>query len=61
MAALTAATRLVHSGQRILAGDDIYGGTSRLLSAVLPKQGARHTHRAHRARPRARSRDAAAD
>lgn len=39
MAALTAVTRLVHTGQRVLSGDDIYGGTSRLLSRVLPKQG----------------------
>lgn len=39
MAALTTVTRLVHTGQRILTGDDIYGGTSRLLSRVLPKQG----------------------
>lgn len=39
MAALTTVTRLVHTGQRILSGDDIYGGTSRLLSRVLPKQG----------------------
>ena len=38
MAALTAITRLVSSGQRIIAGDDIYGGTSRLLTKVLPKQ-----------------------
>jgi hypothetical protein len=40
MAALTAVTRLVGAGQRVLSGDDIYGGTSRLLSSVLPKQGA---------------------
>jgi hypothetical protein len=63
MAALTAVTRLLRSGQRVLSGDDIYGacmahermaagvgqllmllatspgGTSRLLSQVLPKQG----------------------
>jgi cysteine-S-conjugate beta-lyase len=39
MAALTCVTRLVRSGQRIVAGDDIYGGTSRLLASVLPKQG----------------------
>eukprot|EP00899_Mesostigma_viride_P015494 jgi/Mesvir1/23946/Mv10717-RA.1 len=39
MAALTAVTRLVKSGQTILAGDDIYGGTSRLLMRILPKQG----------------------
>ena len=39
MAALTAATRLVSVGGTVLAGDDIYGGTSRLLSKVLPSQG----------------------
>jgi len=44
MAALTAVTRLVRSGQRVLSGDDIYGGTSRLLSQVLPKLGIAVTH-----------------
>ena len=39
MAALTAVTRLVRAGDRVLSGDDIYGGTSRLLAQVLPKQG----------------------
>jgi cysteine-S-conjugate beta-lyase len=39
MAAINAACRLVQSGGHIVAGDDIYGGTSRLLSAVLPEQG----------------------
>ena len=39
MAALTAVTRLVGAGERVLSGDDIYGGTSRLLAQVLPKQG----------------------
>ena len=38
MAALAAVTRIVRSGECILAGDDIYGGTSRLLDQVLPKQ-----------------------
>ena len=32
-------TRLLKAGDRILAGDDIYGGASRLLSRVVPKQG----------------------
>ena len=31
--------RLVKAGEHILAGDDIYGGTSRLLSAVVPAAG----------------------
>ena len=44
MAALTCVTRLVSSGQRVLAGDDIYGGTSRLLASVLPKQGINVSH-----------------
>jgi len=39
MAALAVVTRLVANGERIVAGDDIYGGTSRLLSQVVPKQG----------------------
>jgi hypothetical protein len=34
MAALAAAAKLVKSGEHIVAGDDIYGGTSRLLSQV---------------------------
>lgn len=39
MSALVAVVRLVGTGQHILAGDDIYGGTSRLLSGVVPHQG----------------------
>jgi cystathionine beta-lyase len=39
MAALTAVTRLVASGEEILAGDDLYGGTFRLLERVLPPLG----------------------
>src|SRR5689334_18890241 len=31
MAAITAVTRLVKSGEEIIAGDDLYGGTVRLL------------------------------
>jgi cystathionine beta-lyase len=34
MAALAVAVKLVKSGEHIVAGDDIYGGTSRLLSQV---------------------------
>lgn len=44
MAALTAVTRLVRAGDRVLSGDDIYGGTSRLLAQVLPKQGILVSH-----------------
>ncbi|KAL6007774.1 hypothetical protein ACLOJK_033276 [Asimina triloba] len=39
MAALTCATSLVEAGQEIVAGDDIYGGSDRLLSKVTPKKG----------------------
>ncbi|GAB2295591.1 hypothetical protein Dimus_029751 [Dionaea muscipula] len=39
MAALAAVTRLVGTGEEIVAGDDIYGGSDRLLSQVLPKTG----------------------
>jgi len=39
MAAITAVTRLVQSGEEILAGDDLYGGTIRLLSQVAPRLG----------------------
>jgi cysteine-S-conjugate beta-lyase len=37
MAAITAVTRLVQAGEEILAGDDLYGGTIRLLSQVAPR------------------------
>lgn len=39
MAAITAMTRLVEQGQEIVAGDDLYGGTVRLLEKILPRQG----------------------
>ena len=39
MGALAVAMRLVPSGGHIVTGDDIYGGTSRLLSRVAPEQG----------------------
>ncbi|XP_078433769.1 cystathionine beta-lyase [Wolffia australiana] len=39
MAALAAVTRLLETGSEIVAGDDIYGGSDRLLSKVVPKQG----------------------
>lgn len=32
-------TTLVPAGQEIVAGDDIYGGSDRLLSHVAPKRG----------------------
>ncbi|URE20201.1 Cys/Met metabolism PLP-dependent enzyme [Musa troglodytarum] len=39
MAALATVTHLVEAGQEIVAGDDIYGGSDRLLSRVVPKSG----------------------
>ncbi|XVF85611.1 hypothetical protein PTKIN_Ptkin17bG0130800 [Pterospermum kingtungense] len=39
MAALSAVANLVGTGQEIVAGDDIYGGSDRLLSQVTPKCG----------------------
>jgi len=39
MAAISSLTRLLEAGQEIIAGDDLYGGTVRLLDQVLPRQG----------------------
>ena len=39
MAAITTLTRLLQSGDEILAGDDLYGGTYRLLGKILPRHG----------------------
>ncbi|KAG0478548.1 hypothetical protein HPP92_013267 [Vanilla planifolia] len=39
MAALSTVTSLVRSGQEIVAGEDIYGGSDRLLSQVAPGKG----------------------
>ena len=39
MAALAAVLRLVPSGGHVVAGDDLYGGTSRLLERVAPGVG----------------------
>ncbi|XP_058205278.1 cystathionine beta-lyase, chloroplastic isoform X3 [Rhododendron vialii] len=39
MAALAAVAHLVGTGEEIVAGDDIYGGSDRLLSQVIPKTG----------------------
>ncbi|KAJ4848042.1 hypothetical protein Tsubulata_046185 [Turnera subulata] len=39
MAALAAVSHLVGTGQEIVAGDDIYGGSDRLLSRITPKSG----------------------
>lgn len=39
MAAITAVTRLLETGDEIIASDDLYGGSVRLLEQVLPRQG----------------------
>ncbi|KAE9465890.1 hypothetical protein C3L33_02198, partial [Rhododendron williamsianum] len=39
MAALAAVAHLVGTGEEIVAGDDMYGGSDRLLSQVIPKTG----------------------
>ncbi|KAI3436663.1 hypothetical protein D9Q98_006079 [Chlorella vulgaris] len=39
MSALAAVTRLLSTGDHVVAGDDLYGGTSRLLSRVVPAAG----------------------
>ncbi|XP_062166947.1 cystathionine beta-lyase, chloroplastic [Alnus glutinosa] len=39
MAALAAVSHLVGTGEEIVAGDDLYGGSDRLLSKVIPKRG----------------------
>src|ERR1043166_2124686 len=38
MAALTAVTRIVKTGEEIIAGDDLYGGTVRLLDRLASHQ-----------------------
>lgn len=39
LAALTAVTRLLKAGDEIIACDDLYGGTYRLFSRILPRSG----------------------
>jgi cystathionine beta-lyase len=39
MAAINAVTRLVSAGEAIIAGDDLYGGSYRLLAAAAERQG----------------------
>ncbi|MCL7045923.1 hypothetical protein MKW94_020834 [Papaver nudicaule] len=39
MAALAAVTHLVGAGQEVVSGNDMYGGSDRLLSQVLPARG----------------------
>ena len=41
MAALSAVTRLVKSGDEVIVNDDSYGGTYRLMSKVAARQGIR--------------------
>ncbi len=44
MAALAAVLRLVGAGKGVVAGDDLYGGTSRLLAQVAPNLGIQVTN-----------------
>ncbi len=44
MAALSAVLRTISCGDHIVAGDDLYGGTSRLLAQVAPNLGLEVTH-----------------
>ena len=44
MAALSAALRLAGAGDHVVAGDDLYGGTSRLLARIAPGLGIDVTH-----------------
>lgn len=44
MAALSAMLRLAAAGDHVVAGDDLYGGTSRLLAQVAPNLGIEVTH-----------------
>ncbi|XP_022966307.1 cystathionine beta-lyase, chloroplastic isoform X1 [Cucurbita maxima] len=39
MAALASVAQLVGTGEEIVAGDDLYGGSDRLISQVIPKRG----------------------
>ncbi|CAM6083255.1 unnamed protein product [Calypogeia fissa] len=39
MAALSTVSHLVEAGEEIVVGDDIYGGSDRLLSKIAPKSG----------------------
>lgn len=44
MSALDVITRLVKSGEEIIAGDDLYGGTNRLLAFLYKSQGIKTHH-----------------
>jgi cystathionine beta-lyase len=44
MAAISTVARLVESGGEIIASDDLYGGTYRLLTRILPRQGIKVRH-----------------
>lgn len=39
MAAITSVSRLLEAGDEIVASDDLYGGSIRLLEQILPRQG----------------------
>ena len=44
MCALGVVVRLVGAGGHVVAGDDLYGGTSRLLAQIAPGLGVDVTH-----------------
>ena len=44
MAAITALARLLRTGDQIIAGNDLYGGTARLLDQVLSRAGIYVSH-----------------
>ncbi len=44
MAAIAALCRLLSTGDELIAGDDLYGGTYRLLNQLLVKQGVSVSH-----------------
>ncbi|KAI8394195.1 cystathionine beta-lyase [Radiomyces spectabilis] len=44
MSALDVITRLVHAGEEIIAGDDLYGGTNRLLTFLAKSQNIKTHH-----------------
>ncbi len=44
MAAVSGITKLVRKGQTLIAGDDLYGGTSRFMRDFLSKEGVNVSH-----------------
>lgn len=44
MGASTAVAQLISNGDHLLSGDDLYGGTNRLFTQILPTQGKEVTY-----------------